>query len=212
MTSSPLLELRNLQCERDDRILFSELNFTVDAGDLVQVIGANGAGKTSLLRIITGISSDYDGELLWQGLPVARHYHDFRSQLLYIGHNTGIKKGLSPAENLAFYGSLSGGFTAPVSDLLAAVGLAGYEQVPCAQLSAGQQRRVALARLYGSHARLWVLDEPFTAVDKAGVVALEEQLQVHLMRGGSVVLTSHQSVGLAGLRELDLHQYRGVPA
>ncbi len=209
MTQPPLLEIRNLRCERDDRQLFSGLNLQVDAGDLVQVVGPNGAGKTSLLRVITGISADYEGDILWRGQQIKRQRHEFLSELLYLGHHTGIKKSLTPAENLAFYSQLGSGFREPVDRLLNAVGLAGYEQVPCYQLSAGQQRRVALARLYGSRARLWILDEPFTAVDKAGVAALEQRLAAHLEAGGCIILTTHQTLNMPQVRELDLHDYTG---
>lgn len=132
--------------------------------------------------------------------------------MLYLGHSTGIKKALTPYENLAFYATLNGGFSRSILDLLQAVNLAGYDDVPCYQLSAGQQRRVALARLYGSSARLWILDEPFTAVDKAGVAALEMRLTEHLAQGGSVILTTHQPLNLPQVRELDLSRFAGEAA
>ena len=207
MTAVPLLEIRNLSCERDERRLFSGLNLELAAGELVQVVGPNGAGKTTLLRVLTGVSGDYTGDLMWCGRPVSDQRYEFLSDLLYLGHNPGIKKALTPAENLEFYSSLGGGFNQSIGELLRAVNLAGYEDVPCYQLSAGQQRRVALARLYGSRARLWILDEPFTAVDKAGVAALEAQLAAHLARGGSVILTTHQALTMPQVRELDLKHY-----
>jgi heme exporter protein A len=209
VSATPLLEIDNLSCERDDRQLFSRLNFQLFAGDLVQIVGPNGAGKTTLLRALTGVSTDYDGEIYWCGHSVRRRRYDFLADLLYLGHSPGIKKALTPAENLHFYSTLAGGYQSPVNELLAAVNLAGYEDVPCYQLSAGQQRRVALARLYGSKARLWVLDEPFTAVDKAGVAALERRLGEHLAQGGSVILTTHQTLNMAQVRELDLKDFAG---
>ena len=212
MTLAPLLEIRNLSCERDERQLFSQLNLSVSPGDLVQVVGPNGAGKTTLLRVITGISNDYEGDILWRDQAIRRQRHAFLSDLLYLGHHTGIKKSLTPAENLAFYSRLGSGYKDSVEALLNAVGLLGYEQVPCYQLSAGQQRRVALARLYGSRARLWILDEPFTAVDKAGVAALEQRLSAHLDAGGCVILTTHQALNMPQVRELDLSDFAGEAA
>lgn len=208
----PLLEIRDLSCERDERWLFSALNLQLSAGELVQVVGPNGAGKTTLLRALTGVSSDYEGDILWCGESIRRQRYEYLSNLLYLGHSTGVKKALTPSENLAFYGTLGGGFHRPIIDLLQSVNLAGYEDVPCYQLSAGQQRRVALARLYGSRARLWVLDEPFTAVDKAGVAALEQRLAEHLEEGGSVILTTHQPLNMPQVRELDLSRFAGEAA
>ncbi len=210
MIPTPLLEVCNLSCERDERPLFAQLNFSVFPGDLIQVVGENGAGKTTLLRLLTGISSDYEGEIRWQNQPISRMRHEFLSDLLYLGHQPGIKKSLTPRENLAFYESLGGGFSRSIDAMLHAVGLQGFEQVPCYQLSAGQQRRVALARLYGSTARLWILDEPFTAVDKGGVAALERRLSLHLEEGGSVILTTHQALNMAQVRELDLSEFGGA--
>lgn len=212
MNSAPLLEIQNLSCERDERLLFSRLNLTVTAGELVQVVGPNGAGKTTLLRAITGVSNEYEGDILWCGRPIEQQRYEFLSDLLYLGHQPGLKKALTPTENLEFYGALGGGLDQPISSMLTAVGLAGNDHVPCYQLSAGQQRRVALARLYGSRARLWVLDEPFTAVDKAGVTALQQRLAVHLAAGGSVILTTHQTLTMPQVRHLDLALFGGEVA
>jgi heme exporter protein A len=212
LTPTPLLEIRNLSCERDERRLFAQLDLSVFPGDLIQIVGPNGAGKTTLLRVLTGISNDYEGDILWRDRTIRHQRHEFLSDLLYIGHHTGIKKSLTPAENLAFYSRLGSGFKDSVETLLCAVGLFGYEDVPCYQLSAGQQRRVALARLFGSRARLWILDEPFTAVDKAGVAALEQRLSAHLEEGGSIILTTHQALNMPRVRELDLTEYTGVAA
>lgn len=205
------LELNNVTCERDERVLFERLNFQCQAGDLVHLIGPNGAGKTTLLRILTGLSSSYEGEICWCG-RAAKGY-DFFSELLYIGHAPGVQKSLTPLENLRWYFGLHGRKSASAgaqvsdSELKAAlkqVRLAGYDHVPCYQLSAGQQRRVALARLYVSEASLWILDEPFTAIDKQGVAQLEQTLINHTSRGGIVILTTHQSPATPMLKILDL--------
>lgn len=138
-----------------------------------------------------------------------RALFDYRQQLLYIGHLPGIKAALSPRENLRWYQAVSGPTQSrEISNALAQLGLAGYEDVPCAQLSAGQLRRVALARLYLSRALVWILDEPFTAIDKPGVANLEALMARHTQAGGLVLLSSHQDLALEGLRRIDLLDYQ----
>lgn len=203
-----LLELCNLACERDERFLFAQLNATFYAGQVVQILGPNGSGKTTLLRILAGVSRDYQGDILWCGRPVAQLAWEFASESLYLGHLPGVKKSLTPLENLRWYAALQGG----VNDeqlLLALehVNLAGYEDTPCYQLSAGQLRRVALARLKFSKARVWILDEPFTALDKAGVAQLEKQLSDHAGAGGLVLVTSHQDILFPQLQILNLQDF-----
>lgn len=140
---------------------------------------------------------------------MARARFDFRQQLLYIGHLPGIKAALSPIENLRWYQSVSGpAQSGEIFEALAQLGLAGYEDVPCAQLSAGQLRRVALARLYLSRALVWILDEPFTAIDKPGVASLEALMAGHTRAGGLVLLSSHQDLALQGLRRIDLLDFQ----
>lgn len=197
-----------MSCERDERPLFSGLDLRCEAGEAIQILGPNGSGKTTLLRVLAGISAGYRGSIAWCGRPLAQVRWEYRQSLLYIGHLPGIKTALSPAENLAWYGALSGSAQSDgIARALAEVGLAGYEAVPCGQLSAGQLRRVALARLHLSRASLWVLDEPFTAIDKAGVADLEAQMHRHTQAGGLVLLSSHQELGLPGLRRVDLLNY-----
>ncbi|WP_240993771.1 cytochrome c biogenesis heme-transporting ATPase CcmA, partial [Salmonella enterica] len=139
-----MLEARDLYCERDERTLFRGLSFTVDAGEWVQVTGGNGAGKTTLLRLLTGLARPDGGEVYWQGEPLRRVRDSFHRSLLWIGHQPGIKTRLTARENLHFFHPGDG---ARLPEALAQAGLAGFEDVPVAQLSAGQQRRVALARL-----------------------------------------------------------------
>lgn len=206
-----LLTLEHLSCERDARPLFSGLDARFHGGEQWQVQGPNGSGKTTLLRAIAGIGSVAQGRILWRGRPVTDDLWAFRRSLLYIGHSPGIKGALTPLENLAWYRALSAGTLSEDSlNALAQVGLTGYEDIPCQQLSAGQLRRVALARLYLSSAPLWVLDEPFTAIDKAGVAALESRLAAHVATGGLVLMTSHQEVTLPGVRHLDLTDFPPV--
>jgi heme exporter protein A len=207
----PLLEAVALSCERDWRMLFEHLHFHLQAGDMLQISGPNGSGKTSLLRLLAGLMQPTAGSIRLQGKPLAEQRGELARNLLWIGHAAGIKGLLSAEENLAWLCALH----TPVGreaiwQALAAVGLRGFEDVPSHTLSAGQQRRVALARLYLADAPpLWVLDEPFTALDKQGVAQLERHLAAHCERGGMVVLTTHHSLQHkpATYRELDLGQH-----
>jgi heme exporter protein A len=209
LVAAPVLfELRNLACERDERILFARLNASFYAGQAVQILGPNGSGKTTLLRILAGVSRDYQGDIFWEGKPIADVAWEFANELLYLGHLPGVKKSLTPLENLRWYAALQG--TVADDQLFAAlaqVNLAGYEDTPCYQLSAGQLRRVALARLVFSKARVWILDEPFTALDKAGIVQLENRLVAHVEAGGLLLITSHQDIRFPQLQTLNLQDF-----
>lgn len=207
----PLLEAVALSCERDWRMLFEQLHFALQPGDMLQISGPNGSGKTSLLRLIAGLRQPTSGDILLQGQALNEQRSELARNLLWIGHAAGIKGLLSAEENLAWLCALH----RPASreaiwQALEAVGLRGFEDVPCHTLSAGQQRRVALARLYLEDTPpLWVLDEPFTALDKSGVAQLEAHLAAHCERGGVVVLTTHHSLQHKPVtyRDLDLGQY-----
>lgn len=206
--TSPLIELRNLSCERDERVLFAGLNAQFTAGQVVQILGPNGSGKTTLLRTLAGVSHDYTGDILWCGKSVRDQRWDYASQLLYLGHLPGVKKTLTTLENLRWYAALQGEVDdSQLFEALAHVKLAGYEDTPCYQLSAGQTRRVALARLAFSNAKVWILDEPFTALDKTGVAQLEARLARHAANGGLVLVTSHQDIALPQLQVLDLQDF-----
>jgi heme exporter protein A len=204
------LSAREVSCERDDRILFEDLNLSVKTGDIIQLVGPNGAGKTTLLRLMAGLNQDFDGDVCWQGENIQKCFHDYACQRLYIGHLSAIKKVLTPLENLRWF--VSSWPEVKEEDLWQAledVTLAGYEDVPCQHLSAGQQRRVALARLLVTPTPLWILDEPFTALDKSGVEWLEVQLARHVERGGSVLITSHHALSdISGLRQIELGMHK----
>jgi len=203
---NPVLEILNLVCERDDRLLFSDLNYQFNVGDIVQLEGPNGAGKTTLLRILSGLFSSYEGRVLWKNELLTRNGALFQSELLFIGHKSAIKPSLSPLENLRYLMGLQQSFKE--SDLFMAleqVGLSGYEYVLCRNLSAGQQRRVCLARLYLSNARLWILDEIFTAIDKQGVAQLEKLLAKKANSGITIILTTHHELSMPNLRILSLN-------
>lgn len=190
-----MLEIRNVTCIRDERVLFEQLSFTISDGELIQIEGQNGAGKTTLLRIIAGLGYADEGEIYWKGESIKKSREEFHSDLLFLGHHTGVKRELTAFENLTFYQSMHNQYDEnAIWDALARVGLAGREDVAAGQLSAGQQRRVALARLWLSKQKLWILDEPLTAIDKQGVKVLEQLFMVHAKQGGIVLLTTHQDL------------------
>lgn len=204
---SPLLEAVALACERDWRMLFENLEMRLAAGDMLQISGPNGSGKTSLLRLLAGLMQPTAGEVRLNGQPLAQQRNELARNLLWIGHAAGIKDLLTPEENLTWLCALHRPAERDeIGQALLSVGLCGFEDVPCHTLSAGQQRRVALARLYLAGPPLWILDEPFTALDKQGVAQLEEHLAEHCEQGGMVVLTTHHTLTRipAGYRDLDL--------
>lgn len=208
--TSPVLQTIALACERDLRLLFENFELRLVSGDMVQISGPNGSGKTSLLRLLAGLMQPTDGQVLLNGQPLTEQRHELARNLLWIGHAAGIKDLLTPEENLSWLCALhQPAEREAIWQALAAVGLRGFEDVPCHNLSAGQQRRVALARLYLDSPPLWILDEPFTALDKQGVAQLEEHLAGHCERGGLVVLTTHHTLSRmpAGYRDIDLGKW-----
>lgn len=207
LSLSAVLEARQLACQRDGRWLFRDLDLTLNAGEVMRIEGANGSGKTTLLKVLCGQMVDVEGEVLWRGQPLRRVRAELLANLLYVGHGAGIKAHLSGRENLRWYQAVSGerGSSEECDQALARVGLVGFEEVPAIQLSAGQQRRIALARLHLTPRLLWMLDEPFTAIDAEGVTALEGLLAEHACRGGAVLVTTHHALeGIEGLRRLRL--------
>lgn len=200
-----LLEVRNLFCERDDRVLFRQLDFQLRAGEVMQVKGSNGSGKTTLLRIICGLNDGYQGDIFWRGEEIGSRTDEFYSSLLYIGHRVGVSKVLTPLENLRWSCSLHKQTDdAAIYSALAQVGLRGFEESQCFTLSAGQQQRVSLAQLLLSDAPLWILDEPFTTLDVGGVAQLEGLLAAHADAGGAVLVTTHHPLQVTKLLTLSL--------
>ena len=200
LNQSLLLEAKDLTCIREDRILFELLNIKVFAGDIVQIEGPNGAGKTSLLRILAGLSRPYEGNVLFNTkgtkTDITKARELFHQNLLYIGHLAGVKGEMTAQENLAFNLSLHGMNSDTAETTLKEVNLLGFEDALASHLSAGQHRRIALAKLWQSKAPIWILDEPFTAIDKLGVKKLESLFMKHADNGGCVILTTHQDLAI----------------
>lgn len=199
-----MLRVADLACARGERRLFEGVGFTLDAGEWLHVQGENGAGKTTLMRALVGLAPPEAGEIRWRGekAPSA----DFRRELLYLGHHAAVKEELTPVENLRLAAALDG-MALDERTLLAALirlGLRGREELPVRVLSAGQKRRVLLARLLTRPATLWVLDEAFNALDVKAVALLGELIAEHLARGGMAVLTSHQPLPVPGGKALTL--------
>ena len=203
-----MLEADNLECVRGERRLFAGLGFRLEAGELLYLQGRNGAGKSSLLRMLIGLLPPEQGEIRWQGRPIAAQGDAFRASLCYLGHLNAIKEELTPLENLLAAARLADEALSEDAALeaLAQVGLAGREDLACKYLSQGQKRRVALARLVKERRPLWILDEPFVALDVAAVDWLAGLVSGHLQRGGLAVMTTHQPVDVraGAVRELRL--------
>jgi len=192
-----MLQVIDLACRRGDRRLFSGLSFDLEPGTLLHVRGRNGSGKTTLLRALCGLVTPDAGQIRWQGED-NRSHEDFYADLLYCGHSSGIKDDLTGIENLRVTTTLNGSRvgTDRLRSALVRMGLAGYEELPTRVLSQGQRKRVALTRLLVSKTPLWILDEPFTALDTAAVDRLQRLITEHVTTGGSVVLTTHREVRL----------------
>jgi heme exporter protein A len=200
-----MLEAAGLECVRQQRVLFAGLSFALRGRELLRVAGANGSGKTSLLRILCGLLSPQAGEVRWNGAPIQDLREEYARNIVYLGHAPAVKDDLSAAENLAIACRLAGMRVAAesVSDALVRFGLSGAELVK--RLSQGQRRRAALARLWLSASiPLWLLDEPFTALDAAGVAMLRGLIEEHIERGGAVVYSTHQDPGMAATRVVEL--------
>jgi heme exporter protein A len=198
-----MLEAAELECERGARTLFRGVSFVLGAGELLRVAGANGSGKTSLLRILCGLARPSAGEVRWKGQPIGGLKEDYTRELVYIGHAPAVKDDLTPRENLEISSRLAGRTTSGEA-LAAALERLGVPELPVRKLSQGQRRRAALARLLVSDAPLWLLDEPFATLDAEGITNLNGLMGKHVDRGGAVVYTTHQEVGIRSTRVVDL--------
>lgn len=203
-----MLEIRNLQCVRGDHRLFTGLSFSLSGGELLRLRGSNGSGKTSLLRTVCGLLEPTEGDVCWQGDNIRQQRDEYHAALTYVGHHNGVKAELTAVENLRISCRLRGQSIDDdrIYEALEQIGLGGREDLPTQVLSQGQKRRVALARLLFSDTPLWVLDEPFTALDAAAVERLCGVIGGHLQKGGMAIVTTHQEVTIqAGtVREVNL--------
>lgn len=201
------LHAANLSCIRQQRLLFENISFQLESGEALLIEGPNGSGKSSLLRLLTDLSTPAAGEIFWRGNSIQNCRDEYISELHYIGHTNGIKSGLTVTENLQLAQRLS--LTATTKDqeeILKQLQLSLYKNTPAKNLSAGQQRRIALARLFLIPKKLWLLDEPLTALDTATQQFFLANMEAHLLNGGIVVLSSHHPVNLnrATLKNLRL--------
>ena len=196
-----MLEVSNLACSRGDHRLFSGLNFQLHLGQIMQVQGVNGSGKTSLLRTLCGFLMPDEGGIFWRGQKIQELAEDYHREILYLGHLNAIKDELSALENLRISSGISG-IELEEKEAVTALrrmGLRGREILPTKVLSQGQRRRVALARLLVSDAKLWILDEPLTALDVGAVALIQELIAEHLAEQGMVIFTTHQPLYVAGM-------------
>lgn len=208
-----MLEVADLECRRGDRLLFSGLSFALEPSTLLHVRGRNGSGKTTLLRTLCGLLTPDAGDILWNGEDARALAEDFHRDTLYFGHLNGIKSDLTGIENLRVSATLDGDHIDDdaIWNALEQMGLNGFEDLPTKVLSQGQKKRVALARLLLSDAPLWILDEPFTALDVDAVDRLQALIAQHVADGGLAILTTHQEVPLTSgqIRRLQLGTDRG---
>ncbi len=207
-----MLRVSNLSCSRGNKPLFTDVSFELQAGQALHLEGDNGVGKTSLLRIVCGLSPADAGEVLWQDKTIQQNATAFRASLFYLGHGLSLKEELTALENLMSDAAVSGRTLSEPQALvaLARMGLRGREHLPLRVMSQGQKRRTALARLLASQAPLWVLDEPFVALDVKAVDGLRSLLAEHVAKGGMVLFTSHQPVALTSTSgtSVDVQTYR----
>jgi heme exporter protein A len=196
-----MLEVKNLSCARGEHSLFSGVNFSLSPGELLQVQGENGSGKTTLLKALCGFTRPTNGEIIWHKQNIDELDESYYSEIIYLGHLNGIKDELSSLENLQISSALAGN-TINVNEsmsVLKRMGLRGKETFPVRVLSQGQRRRVALARLLISKAKLWILDEPLTALDVGAVSLIQSLIGEHLANKGMVIFTTHQPLVVNGV-------------
>jgi heme exporter protein A len=204
-------KVNNLECTRRDNILFKDLGFTLEDGGLLQIDGANGTGKSTLLQMCVGLIQASEGEITWNDENISDIRYKFQSDITYFGHSNGVKAGLTALENMKVMHALSG-FKSEVDYLtiLKQIGLNKMEHVLLNRMSAGQQRRIGLTRLFMSASKLWLLDEPFNALDKNGKKIIEQLIVNHCKSGGMVIFATHQSMEIDGYPLQHIHLGEGV--
>lgn len=199
------LEGQDLQCIRGHACLFSNLEFELESGTVLQILGTNGIGKTSLIRIITGLTEADQGIISWNHINIQDPGSSYAGNFSYLGHRNGLNDVLTPGENLHYLGKLEASEPwLKIEDSLGKFGIGHCRDIPCARLSAGQKQCVALARVYRSNARLWVLDEPAVALDASAIAMLAAIMVQHLLAGGLIVYTSHQTIDLGSVTSRSL--------
>jgi heme exporter protein A len=196
-----MLKVSDLECVRGERSLFKDVNFSLEAGELLQVNGPNGGGKTSLLRMLCGLATPAHGEIFWLGDNIRSLDEGYYNSITYLGHLNGVKDNLNAIENLRISSALAGNGVdeSKAYTALQKMGLVGRETLPVKVLSQGQRRRVTLARLLVSSTVLWILDEPLVALDTSAVLLVKSILEQHLKKGGMVVMTTHQDINIAAI-------------
>jgi len=200
------LEVSGLECIRQDIILFQDINFKLHSGDLLQIDGMNGSGKSSLLRLLAGLMQPNAGEIIWQGKEISRCRYEYQQEINYIGHLNGVKDALTALENLQVMVALAASKTElPLSNALDQIELTGMESVPLSRMSAGQKRRVALVRLFVTKAAIWLLDEPFTSLDASGKVVIERLIVEHCAGGGIIIFSTHQPMEIEDCSIMHIH-------
>ena len=206
MSNTALLQINDLSCVRDDRVLFEHLNLSLNGGQMLLVEGRNGSGKTSLLRILTGLKLADEGDILWEGVSISKLTADYYEQVNYVGHHDGVKRELTCLENLRLVQAMGKPADLDLDDALEAVNLYRYGDTPVSNLSAGQKRRLAMARLLVAESTLWILDEPFTSLDKKSMASFQTMFEQHLQKEGMIVMTSHHDIEMSdsNLLRLDL--------
>ena len=198
MGSACLIRTENLCFERDEIKVIDRINLELNSGDLLQVEGCNGSGKTTLLRLLTTAIKPTSGRIFYQGKKLSDCRYEYCSNIIFIGHQIALKERLTPVENLNWLSPI-GLSQDSINRALDLVGLRDFETAPSWSLSAGQKRRVALARLILSNAKIWFLDEPFTAIDTQGIGLMRQLIDDHVSKGGAVVFSTHQSVDMKNI-------------
>lgn len=203
MGSACLIRTENLCFERDEIKVIDRVNLELNSGDLLQVEGCNGSGKTTLLRLLTTAIKPTSGRIFYQEKKLSDCRYEYCSNIIFIGHQIALKERLTPVENLNWLSPI-GLSQDSINRALDLVGLRDFETAPSWSLSAGQKRRVALARLIVSNAKIWFLDEPFTAIDTQGIGLMRQLIDDHVSKGGTVVFSTHQSVDMKNVRRYSL--------
>ncbi len=193
-----MLSAQGLSCLRGSRLLFNNVGFELNAGGLLYVLGENGSGKSSLLRMLCGLLTPEEGAVFWNGKKIKEDAESYLSNLTYLGHLNGLKDDLTALENLQTNARMAGIEASEQTAMaaLTAIGIARCAFLPARVLSQGQKRRVALAGLWLANTKLWILDEPFAALDVASVEVLAARLGAHIAEGGMAILTTHQDVSV----------------